>query len=193
MAVRTVRIWPDPALKEIALPVEKVTDEVRALVRDLWDTMYQENGIGLAATQIGVTQRVLVIDLDPRGESQADEELAEELAEWGFTGPTAFINPNIVSGDGTIVFEEGCLSVPGINEEVTRKDHVVVEALNDKGEPFRVEAHGLFAVAVQHETDHLDGKVFVDYLSKLKRDVIRRKMERLIEEQEEEGGASATA
>jgi peptide deformylase len=191
MAVRTVRIWPDPALKEIARPVEEVTDEVRALVRDLWDTMYQENGIGLAATQIAVPQRVLVIDLDPRGESQADPELSDEFAECGFIGPTAFINPKIVSGDGSIVFEEGCLSVPGVSEEVTRKDHVVVEALNEKGEPFRMEAHGLFAVAIQHETDHLDGKVFVDYLSKLKRDVIRRKMERLIEEDDD--GAAATA
>ena len=192
MAVREVRIWPDPALKEIAEPVDEVSDEVRALVRDLWDTMYQENGIGLAATQIAVPRRVLVIDLDPRGESQADEELAEELAAWGFTGPTAFINPTIVSGDGTIVFEEGCLSVPGISEEVTRKERVVVEALNEQGEPFRLEANGLFAVAIQHENDHLDGKVFVEYLSKLKRDLIRRKMERLIAERGEEG-ASATA
>jgi peptide deformylase len=186
-----VRIWPDPVLKQKANPVAEVNDDVRSLVRDLWDTMYHENGIGLAANQVAVLQRVLVIDLDPRGESQADDEFAEELAAWGFTAPTAFINPRIVSGDGSIVFEEGCLSVPGISEEVTRKAHVVVEALNEKGEPFRLEARGLFAVAIQHENDHLDGKVFVEYLSKLKRDIIRRKMERLIAERDQET-ASAT-
>ncbi|MFC1610672.1 peptide deformylase [Myxococcota bacterium] len=192
MAVRSIRIWPDPALKAVAAPVEQVNDDVRALVRDLFDTMYQENGIGLAATQIAVSSRVLVIDLDPRGEANNDPELAEDLSSWGFEGPTAFVNPTIVETAGEIVFEEGCLSVPGVTESVSRKDHVIVEAINDKGEPFTLDAHGLFAVAIQHETDHLDGKVFVDYLSKLKRDVIRRKMERLKVELEEKATGAAT-
>jgi peptide deformylase len=100
----------------------------------------------------------------------------------------AFINPEVVHGEGEIVWEEGCLSLPGVSEEVKRKEHVIVKAVSTKGEEFRVEAHGLLAVCLQHETDHLNGKVFVDYLSKLKRDVIRRKMERLIEE----GGETET-
>ena len=188
MALRTICILPDPALKEIAKPVEQVTEETRALVRDLFDTMYHEKGVGLAATQLAVPQRVLVIDLDPKGEATKDQAYADELADWGFTGPVALINPKFLEADGKIDFEEGCLSVPGVTETVQRKGHVVVEAQNEKGELFKVDAYGLFAVALQHENDHLDGKVFVDYLSKLKRDVIRHKMERL--KQDRDGEAS---
>jgi peptide deformylase len=179
MAIRTIRIWPDPALAEIADPVIEVNDEVRTLVRDLYETMYKANGVGLAATQIAVPKRVLVIDLDPHGEGKRDAEVAAELSAWGFGGPRAFINPRIVQADGELQLEEGCLSVPGETGAVRRHAHVVVEAIDEQGQPFTLEAHGLYAVAIQHESDHLDGKVFVDYLSKLKRDVIRRKMERL--------------
>ncbi len=190
MAIRQVRIWPDPALREVAKPVGKVDDEIRALVQDLFDTMYEENGIGLAATQIADPRRVLVIDLDPHGDADEDAELAAELKAMGFPGPRAYINPEIIAAEGEISFEEGCLSVPGINEPVKRKARVVVEALDERGERTRVEANGLFAVCLQHERDHLEGKVFVEYLSKLKRDVIRRKMETLKREQQTEASES---
>ena len=179
MAVRKIRIWPDPALKEMAKPVVKVDAEVKTLVDDLFETMYKANGVGLAATQLAVPLRVLTIDLDPHGEAKEDPELKADLKSMGFKGPTAFINPVVTAGEGEIVWEEGCLSVPGETGEVTRLAHIKVKALDPKGEEFTVEATGLFAVAIQHEMDHLVGKVFVDYLSKLKRDVIKRKMERL--------------
>src|SRR5690606_1011188 len=126
-----------------------------------------------------VHKRVLVIDLDPHGEAAKDAEVAADLASWGFKGPVALINPEIVAAEGEILWQEGCLSVPGINEEVKRKERVKVRALDRDGQPFEIDAAGLFAVASQHEMDHLRGKVFVEYLSKLKRDVIKRKMERL--------------
>ena len=191
MAVRKIRIWPDPALKAKASPVTEVTGDTKRLVDDMFETMYKSNGIGLAATQVAVAERIVTIDLDPKGHAKTDEEVKRELDEWGFKGPTAFINPEIVKGEGEIVWEEGCLSVPGINEEVKRKEHVIVRAIGVDGNPFEVEAHGLFAVCLQHETDHLNGRVFVEYLSKLKRDVIRRKMERLMED--EEAGAETTS
>jgi peptide deformylase len=177
MAIRKVVIWPDPVLSAVAKPVEKVSDETRALVRDMFDTMYFANGVGLAAPQVGVSQRILVIDLNPRGSAQGEE--LDDLKAQGFTGPRCFINAEIVKKDGELVWEEGCLSVPGINEEVKRAEHVVVRALDEKGETFELEARGLFAVAIQHEMDHLNGKVFVEYLSRLKRDVIKKKMVRL--------------
>ncbi len=193
MAVRTIRIWPDPALKTKASPVTNVTGEIKQLVDDMFETMYKSNGIGLAATQVAVHQRVVTIDLDPKGHAKTDDEVKRELTEWGFKGPMAFINPEVVKGEGEIVWEEGCLSVPGINEEVKRKEHVIVRAVGVDGSPFEVEAHGLFAVCLQHETDHLNGRVFVEYLSKLKRDVIRRTMERLVEDEEAEAEAENTA
>lgn len=186
MTLRKIRIWPDPALKQKARPVEKFDAELLTLVDDMFETMYDSNGIGLAATQIAVPLQVLVIDLDPRGEAKKDEEVRQELSEWGYEKPTVFINAKIKSADGSIVWEEGCLSVPGITDEVRRKEHVIIEALDRHGKPFTVEAHGLFAVAVQHEMDHLNGKVFVEYLSKLKRDMIKRKMQRLIETDSQE-------
>ncbi|MBI5508852.1 MAG: peptide deformylase [Deltaproteobacteria bacterium] len=191
MAVRRIRIWPDPALKEVAAAVAAFDAELRTLVDDLFETMYKANGVGLAATQLAVPQRVLVIDLDPRGDAKEDPELAKELTAMGFAGPVALVNPEIVSADGEIKWEEGCLSVPGVNEEITRKGHVVVKAQYVKGKVLSFEATGLFAVAVQHEMDHLVGKVFVDYLSRLKRDVIKRKMERLKADDVDDGVAAA--
>ena len=179
MAVRSIRIWPDPALSEVAKPVEAVNEEVRSLIADLFETMYHSKGIGLAANQVGVAKRILVIDLDPKHTAKRDPEVKAELDSWGYTGPTALVNPVIVQTAGSIVWDEGCLSVPGITEAVKRKEHVVVEFVDRKGRPQRLSVHGLFAVAIQHELDHLDGKVFVEYLSRLKRDVIKRKMQRL--------------
>ncbi len=191
MAVRKIRIWPDPALKEKARPVAEVDGTIKALVDDMFETMYKANGVGLAATQIAVPQRIIVIDLDPKGHGKTDDEVRQELDEWGFKGPVALINPEIVKGEGELVWEEGCLSVPGINEEVKRKEHVIVRAVGVDGNEMTLEGHGLFAVALQHETDHLNGRVFVEYLSKLKRDVIRKKMERLQQEELEQADAPA--
>jgi peptide deformylase len=179
MAIRNIRIWPDPELNVAAGPVAEVDDEIRELVADLFQTMYDANGVGLAATQIAVHKRVLVIDLDPHGQAKTDPDVRAELEAWGFPGPTAFINPEIVASEGDVLWDEGCLSVPGVTEAVRRKERVTVRALDRDGKTFELKADGLFAVAIQHEMDHLQGKVFVEYLSKLKRDVIRRKMNRL--------------
>ncbi len=177
MAVRKVVIWPDPVLSAVAKPVAKVDDATRALIRDMFDTMYFANGVGLAAPQVGVSQRILVIDLNPKGRARG-EELADLNAQ-GFDGPRAFINAEIIKKDGVLIWEEGCLSVPGINEEVERAEHVVVRALDEHGKVFEKEMTGLYAVAIQHELDHLNGKVFVEYLSRLKRDVIKKKMQKI--------------
>jgi peptide deformylase len=142
-----------------AAPVTTVDDEIRTLVRDMAETMYEAPGIGLAATQVNVHKRVVVIDVS--------EDRSALMA---------FINPEILERDGEQVCEEGCLSVPGIYEKVTRAEHVKVRALNGDGEPFELEADGLLAVCIQHEIDHLDGKVFVEYLSPLKLNRIKTKL-----------------
>jgi peptide deformylase len=161
MALRTILHYPDPRLRQVARPVTTVDDEIRRLVDDMAETMYAAPGIGLAAIQINVAQRVVVIDLS---------ETRKALQ--------VFINPQIIERDGTQVFEEGCLSVPGIFDEVERSQHIRVRALNRDGRPFELEAVGLEATCIQHEIDHLDGKVFVDYLSRLKQTRIRKKLEK---------------
>jgi peptide deformylase len=179
MAVLPILIWPDPGLAETAQPVTVFNDALRTHVHNLFETMYHAKGIGLASTQVGVAQQILVIDLDPHKESQKDPTFAEELKTWGFKEPVVVINPKVVSQEGSIVWEEGCLSVPGFTDDVTRSEHIVVEACTLEGKPFTLDAHGLFAVALQHEMDHLKGKVFVEYVSKLKRDMVRKKLIRL--------------
>jgi len=159
MALRTILHYPDPRLRNRALPVETVDDDIRTLVDDMAETMYAAPGIGLAATQIDVPKRVVVIDLS---------ETRNAL--------TVLINPQIIERDGTQVFEEGCLSVPGVFDEVERASHIRVRALGRDGKPFELEAEGLLATCIQHELDHLDGKVFVDYLSRLKQDRIKKKL-----------------
>ncbi|MCK5690173.1 peptide deformylase [Myxococcota bacterium] len=191
MAVRKILIWPDTILATRATPVKEVNDEVRTLVEDLFETMYAATGVGLAANQMGVEKRVVVVDLDPKGEAEDDPDITEELEEWGFTGPQEYINPEIILAEGEIVWEEGCLSVPGITGDVKRREHIIVRALDRDGETFETEAFGLFAVALQHEIDHLDGHVFVEYLSKLKRDVIKRKMQRLKDDDIDDGVAAS--
>lgn len=184
MAIRPIRIWPDTALSTKTDAVTAFGAPTEALVADLFETMYAESGIGLAANQIGVMSQVLVVDLDPSKQAPKDEAVRQELDSWLYKGPLAIINPRIVFSEGSIVWDEGCLSVPGITDSVKRKEHIIVEAQNAKGEPIRIEAKGLYAVCIQHEMDHLAGKVFVEYLSKLKRDVIRRKMVRLKAEEQ---------
>ena len=161
MALREIVHYPDARLRRIAAPVSTVDDEIRALVDDMAQTMYHAPGIGLAAIQIDVPKRVIVLDISP-------ERNALHI----------FINPKIVMRDGVHIMEEGCLSVPGIYETVQRAQHIRVSALDRAGNPFELEADGLLAVCIQHEIDHLDGKVFVDYLSRLKQQRIRKKLEK---------------
>ena len=180
MAIRKVVIWPDPVLTTVAKPLEKVDASTATLVRDMFDTMYFANGVGLAAPQVNVSARVLVIDLNPKGHVKPDD--LEQLKHQGFDGPKAYINPEIIHREGTIIWEEGCLSVPGVNDEVERAETIVVRALGGDGKVFEKTVSGLYAVAIQHEIDHLDGKVFVDYLSRLKRDLILKRMNKIRQE-----------
>lgn len=160
MAVLSILRYPDPRLHRVAEPVREVDDRIRQLVRDMAETMYAAPGIGLAATQVDVHLRVIVIDV-----SEAREHLR------------VFINPEIVArSDDSKVYEEGCLSVPGIYDEVERPDRVTVRALDENGQPFTLEADGLLAVCVQHEIDHLNGRVFVQYLSRLKQSRIKTRL-----------------
>ena len=159
MALLPILRYPDPRLHTHAQAVESVTDDIRQLVADMAETMYEAPGIGLAATQVNVHRRVVVIDV-----SEDQSALM------------ALINPEILERAGEQVCEEGCLSVPGVYEKVARSERVRVRALNAKGEPFELDAEGLLAVCIQHEIDHLDGKVFVEYLSALKLSRIKGKL-----------------
>jgi peptide deformylase len=161
MSLRAILHYPDPRLRTVAKPVEAVDETVRQLVDDMVETMYDAPGIGLAATQIDVHRRVIVID------TSQDRD-----------GLRVFINPKIIARDGETVHEEGCLSVPGIYENVSRAERITVQALDRDGKSFELEADGLLAVCVQHEIDHLDGKVFVDYLSPLKQQRIGKKLQK---------------
>jgi peptide deformylase len=153
--------YPDPRLKKLATPVTAFGSDVQRLVRDMAETMYAAPGIGLAATQVDVHKRVIVIDI-----SEARDDLR------------VFVNPEIVSAEGEAECEEGCLSVPGYYDKVTRAARIRVRAQNERGEPFELETDGLLAVCVQHEMDHLLGKVFVDYLSPLKRARLAAKLKK---------------
>lgn len=159
MAIRKILHYPDPRLRRKALPVDTVDGEIRTLIDELAETMYQAPGMGLAAPQIDVSKRVLVLDI-----SEARNDLR------------VLVNPELLTQEGEQTMEEGCLSVPGVYEEVTRAEKVTVRALGGDGKPFELEADGLLATCVQHEIDHLDGKLFVDYLSRLKQQRVRKKL-----------------
>lgn len=161
MALRDILHFPDPRLRLRASPVAVVDGSIRTLVDDMFETMYAAPGIGLAATQINVQKRIIVADVS---EDQS--------------APCCLINPEILGRDGEEEMDEGCLSVPGFFEKVKRAERVRVRALNRDGESFELEADGLLAVCIQHEIDHLDGKLFVDYISTLKRNRIRKKLEK---------------
>jgi peptide deformylase len=167
--IREIRMLGDPVLRAPSEAVDEVDDGVRTLVADLMDTMYDADGVGLAAPQVGVGLRVIVVDT------------REEDGE----GPLALVNPSIVEASGdTEKAEEGCLSIPGIADIVERPARVVIEALDPEGRPLRVEADGLRARALQHEVDHLDGVLFLDRLSALKRRLALQKWRKLQEEEE---------
>ena len=161
MALLPILEFPDPRLRTRAQPVQQVDAELRRLIDDMFETMYAAPGIGLAATQVNVHKRLLVIDVS--------EKRNQRLA---------LINPEILAREGVEETEEGCLSVPGIYDKVTRADRIRVRALDRDGKQIEFDADGLLAVCIQHEIDHLDGKLFVDYLSELKRTRIRKKLEK---------------
>jgi peptide deformylase len=162
--VREILIWPHPTLKKKAAPVTVVDDSIRALVRDLFDSMYAADGVGLAAPQIGELRRIIVIDT---------------TAKQPESKPFAMINPVILSLEGEITYNEGCLSVPGEAEDVDRAPVCTVRYLDEQGVEQTMRCEGLLAIAVQHETDHLEGMVFVERISVLKRELIRKRMKRL--------------
>lgn len=162
MAIRDILVFPHPNLRKVAKKVAEFDDGIRDLVKDMFETMYKAPGIGLAATQIDVHQRILVIDVSENKDK-----------------PLVFINPELLESEGEEEHEEGCLSVPGFYETVKRPGIVRVKAFNEQGELFEMDADGLLAVCIQHEIDHLNGKVFIDYVSALKRNRIRKKLEKL--------------
>ena len=161
MAKLKILEFPDPRLRTKAAPVEVVDDALRTLIGDMFETMYDAPGIGLAATQVDVHKRLLVADV------------SSDKSE-----PHVLINPEITEKDGITVTDEGCLSVPGYYESVERAEHIRVKFLDRNGDAVEMEAEGLLAVCIQHEMDHLDGKLFVDYLSEAKRQRIRKKLEK---------------
>ena len=168
MAIRPILLIPDPVLRQISKPVTAVTKDIRALADDMLETMYDAPGVGLAAIQIGVPKRVVVIDT-----ARKDEEHKPEI----------YINPVIVSRSHELAdYEEGCLSIPEYYENVTRPARVTVKYLDRDGKEKTVDADGLLATCLQHEIDHLDGKLFIDYLSKLKRDRVNKKFIKLAKE-----------
>ena len=147
---REILVYPDPFLARKALPVAVVDDRVRALIRDMFETMYAAEGVGLAATQVGVGKRVIVVDVSP-----VDETIA----------PVAVVNPEIVEREGSVTGIEGCLSVPGVQGEVCRAETVEVRGKDEQGRPVRIRASGILSRALQHEIDHLDGVLFIDRVS----------------------------
>jgi len=168
--------FPDKRLRTKAVDIKNIDDDLRLFIDSMYETMYQAPGIGLAATQVDFHKRLIVIDV-----SEDNNE------------PLCFINPVITHKEGVEIMQEGCLSVPGFYEDIERADSVTVTALNAQGESFELTADGLLAVCIQHEIDHLDGKLFVDYLSPLKRNRIRKKLERMEKEHTEQKDQSKPA
>ncbi len=159
MAILDILHYPDPRLRTRAAPVAQVDDRIRRLAADMLETMYHAPGVGLAATQVNVHERVIVVDVSPE-----------------HNDPRCYVNPVVIAKEGEEEMEEGCLSVPGVFDTVRRAEKIRMRALDLQGQPLELDADGLLAVCIQHEIDHLDGKLFVDYLSGLKRDRIRKKL-----------------
>lgn len=170
MAILTILEFPDERLRKKAKPVESVDTQTRKLIDDMLETMYAAPGIGLAATQVNVQKRILVLDI-------SEEKNA----------PLALINPEFLYKEGQEESDEGCLSVPGVFEKVKRAEKIRIKALGRDGDPFEMDAEGLLAVCIQHEIDHLEGKLFVDYLSPLKRQLARKKVKK--EQRQRDTGA----
>jgi len=162
MAILDILVYPDPRLRTVAKPVKTVDERIQTLVQDMIETMHHANGIGLAATQVNVHEQVIVMQIP----EDSDE-------------PRVLINPKIIEKDGEPIYDEGCLSVPEYYAPVKRAETITITALDEQGEIYELEADGLLAICIQHEMDHLQGKVFVDYLSRLKQDRVRKKMTKL--------------
>jgi peptide deformylase len=176
MAILTILEFPDERLRKKAAPVETVDESIRRLIDDMLETMYAAPGVGLAANQVNVQKRVIVIDV-------SEEKNA----------PLCLINPELLEKQGAEEMDEGCLSVPGIFEKVSRAEKVRVHALDREGNAFELEAEGLLAVCIQHEMDHLEGKLFVDYLSPLKRQLVRKKLKKEQRQRAIQGAQKARA
>lgn len=176
MALLEILTFPDPRLAVKSTNVEKVDDRIRKLIDDMFETMYQSDGVGLAAPQVGEPIRLIVVDCAPRPEGEDPD------APLGPREPHAIVNPEIVTKSGTILWEEGCLSVPGYTDEIERAENVTVRGLDRDGQPMTLEASGLLAVCLQHEIDHLDGVLFVDRLSRLKQTMVKKKLRKRAEE-----------
>jgi peptide deformylase len=173
MALRDIIILPDKRLRSVSNPVVEISDEIRTLVADMFETMYEAPGIGLAAIQVGVSARVVVMDLSKR-ETEAE--------------PRVFVNPEITwSSDEKSLYEEGCLSIPDVHEDVERPARVKIRYLDLDGKPQEADAEGLFATCIQHEVDHLNGVLFIDHISKLKRERIVKKFAKAAKRAEKEG------
>jgi peptide deformylase len=172
MAIRTILHYPDKRLRNKAEPVREITPEIRALVDDMAETMYAAPGVGLAAPQVGASVRIFVIDVAP---ADAPSDLR------------VFLNPEIIVREGVVTWEEGCLSFPGIHEDIERAESVTVRAMGMDGKTFELSAEGLLAIAIQHENDHLDGMLMIDHLSLLKRRMMDREMRK------RQGGQQARA
>lgn len=168
MAILPIVLYPEPVLKQKAAPVAEITAEIRSLLDNMAETMYAAPGLGLAAPQVGISKRVIV--LDPGGREGETSQLYQ------------LVNPQIVSSEGEIEWEEGCLSIPGFLLPMVRKSHVVVEALDKTGKKMTIDAHELLAVILQHEIDHLDGKLLIDNVSRLKRDLYLRRLKKILKE-----------
>jgi peptide deformylase len=167
--MQTIYKFPDEVLKRVAKPVRTIDGKLVAFLDQMANTMYAAPGVGLAAPQVGVSERAIVLDCDS----------AEERAEGSGRGLLRLINPEIIEAEGTILWEEGCLSVVDFTAEVKRASHVLVRAFTPEEKELRIEAQGLLAVALQHEIDHLDGKLFIDRISRLKRDLYKRKLKKM--------------
>jgi peptide deformylase len=174
--VHEILVWPNPVLKQKAQPVAQVDDGVRTLIKDMFESMYAADGVGLAAPQIGVLKNVIVLDTTPR---QPESK------------PVAMVNPEILSLEGKCTYKEGCLSVPGEAEDVERAAIVTVRFLDEQGQQQTLTADGLLAIAIQHECDHLKGVMFVDHISSLKREIIRKRMKKIQASIEEDKAESA--
>ncbi len=174
MSVLTILTYPDPFLKTKAKPVDAVDDSVRMLIDDMVETMRSARGIGLAATQVSDERRVIVLDVPEEDDGEEEGERRIHLT---------LVNPEIISSEGDTKFEEGCLSVPGFTADVKRAATINVKALDREGKQVEFTAHDLLSIAIQHEIDHLDGVLFIDRLSRLKRELLKRKIRKVLEDE----------
>jgi peptide deformylase len=170
--------FPSPVLKKVAEPISEITEEIKELVKNMFYTMYMAPGIGLAAPQVGKSIRLFVLDVDFDSETMNDME-EDESKELSNFNPQVFINPEILEFEGEIVYQEGCLSLPGVYEDIKRHEKIKVKYLDLEGVEHIIEADELLSICIQHELDHLNGKVFIDYLSGLKKEFYRKKLLKL--------------